>query len=116
MQDENFDLNLVKVSKLIAACILFEVKDYEFFSYLKDSNEDFLHEIMEIGIESREITKLILPLKLNIQVITFMDLDRDIEISKFPEQVEKCTPVIHIAKIEGKYVILCDEQSFELDN
>lgn len=115
MQDENFDLNLVKVSRLIAACTLFETKDYEFYSYLKDNYEGFLHEIMEMGIESGEITKLLLPFKLNIQVVIFINLDGDIEICKFPELVDKYDFAIHIARIDGKYVILYYKQNLEFD-
>ncbi|OMJ81574.1 hypothetical protein SteCoe_4005 [Stentor coeruleus] len=116
MQNEKFDINLVKVSRFITACTLIEVKDSdEFFPYLIDGYEGFLHEMMEMGKEGGELTLILLPTKLNIQVIQFMYLDKDIVVQKFPDQVKKNSKVISIVRRGGHYDILYSKQSLELD-
>lgn len=116
MQNEKFDINLVKVSRFITACTLMEVKDSdEFFPYLIDGYEGFLHEIMEMGKEGGELTLILLPTKLKIQVIQYMYLDKEIVVQKFPDQVEKNSKIISIVRRAGHYDILYLKQSLEID-
>ncbi|OMJ65230.1 hypothetical protein SteCoe_38751 [Stentor coeruleus] len=116
LQNEKFDINLVKVSRFITACAFMEAKDSsDISSYLVDGYESFLHEMMEMGKEGGEFTLILLPTKLKIQVIQYMYLDKEIIVQSFPNQVEKDSKVISIIRRAGHYDILYQKKSLELD-
>ena len=117
MQNEEFDINLVRVSRLIAASNLYMLKDTDdYFPYMYDGYEPILDDILTMGKEGEGLALMILPVTLDTQVKQLMYLEKEnIIIEKFPSECDSSKGSISIIRRSGHYDILCTKQEMELE-
>lgn len=116
MQNEEFDQNLVMVSRLLTCSNLYLLKDTDdYFPYLIDGYEGTLQEILLMGNEGGGLALMVLPVTLQIQVYQYMYLESKIVLQKFPDSVPDNIDKIFIIRRSGHYDILYHNQEREFD-
>lgn len=116
LQNESFDLNLIMCARYVTACTLLECKDEEdIFPYVIDGCDAIINDIMSMGKEGGEMSLLLLPRCLGIQVVQYMYLDDIMSIQCFPYEVSSEAIIIRIVRRAGHYDILYTFQEQEID-
>jgi hypothetical protein len=116
-QNRQFDLNLVRVSRLLTMTELLKNKDHEDYSFMfLDGVDYFVNDILEMDKEGGDLSLVFLPKTLDIQVTQFMFLDKErFSIQKFPEESRDEQIKIMVIRRSGHYDILYHAQIMELD-
>ncbi|OMJ74511.1 hypothetical protein SteCoe_25466 [Stentor coeruleus] len=115
-QNESFDLNLIMCARYITACTLLNCKDEDdIFPYVIDGHDAIINDIMSMGKEGGELSLLLLPRCLGIQVIQYMYLDEIMSIQSFPYEVASDAIIIRVVRRSGHYDILYTIQEMEID-
>ncbi|OMJ82680.1 hypothetical protein SteCoe_16550 [Stentor coeruleus] len=117
LQDKNFDIDLVMVARYLTACKLIEIKDDPNISpYVIDGIVGVINNMLCLGNEAGELTLMILPMCLGVQVVQFMFLEKENMVQEnFPHEVLVQTMKINVIRREGHYDILYTRQEFEYD-
>lgn len=111
-EDPTFDLNLVRLARLITyATFLNNYQNEEFQSFMID-NQSTVNSIMTMGEEAEGLTLLFLPLGLGCQVVQF-NVFQEINVQEYPNAKSNIT--IHIVRRAGHYDILYTIQEMEIE-
>ena len=116
MQQETFDLDLVRCGRLMAASHL-NLHYYEphISAFLEKEPGQEIREILEMGKEAGGITLMLLPLQLEFQVVQFNFFDEGVSVQNFPEREDFEGVVVSIVRRSGHYDILYPIQAAEND-
>lgn len=117
-QNREFDLNLVRISRLATCNEILRVQFDDDFSFLFiDGVDSIIYDVLEMGKEGGDHSLVFLPNALGIQVVQFMFLDQpQMSVQKFPENMPQGgSIVIRIVRRSGHYDILVGIQEFEMD-
>lgn len=117
MQDSEFDLDLVRVARLIAYTELINSKeDPEYFVFFIDGIDSIVYDMLEMGKEGGDFSLIFLPKGLNAQVVQYMFLDTENRsVQCFPEKSNEDSVIISLIRRAAHYDILADKQEIELD-
>ncbi|CAG9330739.1 unnamed protein product [Blepharisma stoltei] len=116
-QDQEFDKLNFEIGRAIAAQTLIDKKDDPLYQPFIFEDLDFLiEEILKHGEEAGDLALMMLPLGLNIQIQIFSFFDRELALTKYPEEFKETAeslPPICVVRRSGHYDILCSNK--ELD-
>jgi hypothetical protein len=117
IQDEEFDLNLIRIARLLTYNKMDECSKSDEYSWMFLDGKDFiLNDVSDMGKEGGELSLLFLPMSLGIQVNQYMYLDQpDLVITKFPDEVPEKSIQIHIVRRGAHYDILSTIQQMETE-
>ena len=111
MQDQEFDINLVRVARLLTFVgFIDSEQELEHFAV---SKEAIMNYVLKMGEEAEEFVLMLLPLKLGIQVVQY-NLFQKVNVESFPNQEEKVIKV-NIIRRGGHYDILYTKNEMEYD-
>mmetsp|Transcript_11315 Transcript_11315/g.11382 ORF Transcript_11315/g.11382 Transcript_11315/m.11382 type:complete len:210 (-) Transcript_11315:14-643(-) len=117
-QDQEFDKLSYEVGRAIAAQTLIDKKDDPLYQPFIFEDLDFLiSEILKLGEEAGDLALMMLPLGLNIQIQIFSFFEKELAVTKYPEEFEETAnrlPPICVVRRSGHYDILCSNK--ELDS
>lgn len=115
LQDENFDLTLIKVARTISYQLLISDKD-EFSNFMQpDEWDSLIYGIMDMGREAEGIELMLLPKALNIEVVQINIFNEKILESKYPDETSNGDKlkISIISKSRGHYDALYSNQDME---
>jgi hypothetical protein len=117
LQDEKFDIDLIMVARYLTVCTLIDHKDDPNISpYVIDGNNGVIDDMLCLGKEGGDLTLMILPMCLGVQVVQFMFLEKEKMVKEnFPYEVLDHTMKINVIRREGHYDILYTRQELEYD-
>lgn len=117
IQDPEFDLDLVRISRLVAYSeLLKSQEDPNFSVFFIDGIDSIVYDILEMNREGGDFTLVFLPKGLNAQIIQYMFLDTENRsVQYFPEKSAGDLITISLVRRSCHYDILCDLQEIELD-
>lgn len=117
LQNPEFDLDLIRVSRLVAYTELLRSQDDPDYSvFFIDGIDSIVYDILEMNREGGDFTLVFLPKGLNAQVIQYMFLDTENRsVQYFPEKSKGELVSISLVRRSCHYDILCEKQEIELD-
>lgn len=117
LQDEKFDIDLIMVSRYLTVCTLIDHKDDPNISpYIIDGMDGVINDMLCLGKEGGDLTLMILPMCLGVQVVQFMFLEKESMVKgDFPYEVLEQAMQINVIRREGHYDILYTRQELEYD-
>lgn len=115
IQDKYFAEICVRISRLITyKSFADRLSTGELSLFMSKPEKDYINDILTMGIEAEDLTLLILPCGLGVQVVQFNIFDNNVYEQVIPE-VEPYEDQIFIVRRSGHYDLLYSRKEQEMD-
>lgn len=119
LQDENFDLKLIKVARILSYQLLISENGSYLKSFILPEEWDhLLYGIMDMGREAEGLELSLLPKALNIEVVQINIFQEQILVSKYPGENsdDEKIKIFIISKSRGHYDALYSNNDMEVED